>query len=205
MNKWSLAVALVAAMLLTTAPVLAGGLCATPEQAAQIGEFYDENPGMLPVLAARRLGMPAAVVASALEGELIASAPADAFAEVWAAMAGFGQANFLIMVGANVFEILSGVAPGAPSTRSQYFNLEYAHPLRGHLRPDLYSSIYAIAMPGNEDTVVRGVMFFDADGGLVFGVFISGESLDPTAEDLAKFADVMALVRSKPPACAAAG
>ena len=193
------------ALLLTTAAATGGELCANPEQVAQVAKFYTDNPGTLPVMAGRRLGMSTAAVSSALDEAQAASAPGAAFAEVWAAMTGFEQANFLIMKGQNVFEIMSGVSPGAPSTRSQYFNLKYENPLRGHLRPDLYSAIYAVALPGSEDTVIRGVMFLDEEGELVFGTFISGEALDPSPEALAKFDAVMEMVRSLPSVCASAG
>jgi len=178
-----------------------GEFCATTEQTRLIGEFYAENSGTLPVIAARRLEMSAALVSSGLSEEYAVSAPASAFAEVWAAMSSWQQANFLIMKGQNVFEILSGVASGAPSTRSDYFNLQYDHPLRGHLRPDLYASIYAVAIPGDEEVVTRGVMFFDAEGALVFGVFMSGEALRPSPGEIENFDAVMDLVRSLPSVC----
>ena len=174
--------------------------CATPDQRQQIQNFYAENPGTLPTIAARRLKLPEELVASGLPADQAASAPGEAFAEVWALMSRWEQANFLIMKGANVFEILSPVAPGAPSTRSDYYNIEYTHPLRGHLRPDLYTSIYAVAIPAKEETI-RGVLFYDPDGESVFGAFISGEALTPPASELAKFDAVMALIRSKPPVC----
>lgn len=186
-------------------PALAENLCANAEQAKQIAEFYAESPGTLPVMAARRLGMSPAVVASALDAERAVSALPDAFVDVWAAMSEWEEANFLIMQGPNVFEIMSGVSAGAPSTRSQYFNIKYDNPLRGHLRPDLYSSIYAVSLPGTEDTVIRGVMFFDADGELVFGTFVSGEALKPSPEQIGKFDDVMELIRSRPSVCPARG
>lgn len=105
------------------------------------------------------------------------------------------------MKGANVFEVFSPVAPGAPSTRSDYYNIEYSHPLRGHLRPDLYTSIYAVAIPTQEDAAFRGVIFYDPDGESVFGAFLSGEALKPPASELAKFDAVIAFIRSKPAVC----
>jgi putative heme iron utilization protein len=185
-----------------TDPVAASAACATADQAGAVEEFYAANPGMLPVIAAQRLKLAEAVVTSALGANRAVSAPGSAFADVWAVMTGWEQANFLIMKGANVFEILSGVSPGAPSETSQYFNLEYEHPLRGHLRPDLYGSIYAVALPGADDVVLRGVMFFDRDGALVFGTFISGEALTPSDSDLARFNDIWELIEANPSVCA---
>jgi len=178
-------------------------LCATEAQARQIAAFYADQPGTLPVMAARRLQLPESVVASGLGEAWSASAPGSAFGEVWSALAGIEQANFLIMKGQNVFEILSGVSAGAPSTRSDFFNIKYENPVRGHLRPDLYSAIYAVAIPGKDDAVARGVLFYDLEGALVFGVFVSGESLEPSPDVIEQFDAAMALVRTKPSVCAA--
>lgn len=188
-------------MLAPGLPALASDQCAGEDETARIREFYAQSPGTLPVIAGRRLGLTAAVVASGLDARQAASAPGEAFADVWAAMSEWELANFLIMKGQNVFEIMSGVAPGKPSTRSQYFNLDYAYPLRGHLRPDLYASIYAVALPAKNDVTVRGVMFFDADGELVFGTFVSGEALDPSPEQVRKFDAVMEQIRALPSVC----
>ncbi|HKZ73336.1 MAG TPA: ChuX/HutX family heme-like substrate-binding protein [Steroidobacteraceae bacterium] len=176
-------------------------MCATPAQAQRIQAFYEANPGTMPVIAARRLDLPEAVVVSGLPAPQAVSAPGTAFAHVWSAMTRWNEAVFLITKGANVFEILSPIAPGAPSTRSDYYNIEYKHPFRGHLRPDQYVSLYAISMPGKETTRVRGVLFYGADGASVFGAFISGEGPEPPQAELAKFDAVMAVVRSKPAVC----
>jgi len=201
-------IVLTSAVLLATAiclPItaMANEFCVTAGQARVAAKYFADNPGVLPPIAAQRLGWPDALAASGVVAAQAASAPAADFVEIWTAMASWEQANFLIMKGRNVFEILSGVSAGAPSTRSDYFNIEYDSPLRGHLRPDLMSSIYAISMPGSGDAVTRGVMFFDGDGSLVMGAFMSGESLDPGPEEIAKFDELMALVRSKRSVCSA--
>jgi putative heme iron utilization protein len=177
------------------------GACATPEQVQQVRAFYRESPGAMPAIAARRLKLPEVVVASALAPQMAASAPGKDFQEVWTAMNGWKEATFLIMKGANVFEITSAVGAGAPSKTSQYFNIEYKQPLRGHLRPDQYASIYAVAIPGKDGAVARGVLFYDSSGESVFGAFISGEGPPPPASEVAKFEAVMKLVRSKSQLC----
>jgi len=179
--------------------------CASPAQATEIRSFYRENPGTLPAIAARRLQLPEVLVASGLPPELAASAPPAAFADIWAAMTEWSDAVFLILKGADVFEIQSPVATGKPSTQSQYFNLDYGHPFRGHLRPDLYRAIYAIALPRADDEgTIRGVLFYDADGASVFGVMHSGEGPAPPPSEVAKFDAVMTLVRAQPQLCAGA-
>lgn len=180
----------------------AGDHCATAEQSAKIQAFYAENPGTMPVIVARRLGLPEAIVVSGLAGDQAASAPGSAFAEVWSAMNTWRDATFLIMKGATVFEIKSGVGQGKPSETSDYFNIEYKHPLRGHLRPDQYASIYAIQMPGETDEETnRGVIIYDDNGDSVFGVFFSGDGPDPAPIEIKKFDAVMAVVKAKPSVC----
>lgn len=195
-------------MLAMTGGAFATGLavampfCATPEQGRQVREFYAKSPGTMPAIAARRLNLPEATVASALPVEQAASMPGKHFSEVWQAMTQWKEATFLIMKGSDVFEILSGIGKTERSKTSAYTNIEYVHPLRGHLRPDLYESIYAVALPGKDDAVARGVIFYGADGASVVGVFISGET-SPPASELAKFDEVMKLVRTGTPVCAA--
>ena len=155
----------------------------------------------MPVIANRTLRFPEAVVSSGLPAEQAVSVSADAFAEVWTFMSTWKEAVFLIMKGNNVFEILTGVGEGKPSERSAYFNIEYKHALRGHLRPDQFESIYAISIPGKEDVISRGVLVYDSTGSLVFGAFISGDVLSPSASELAKFDDLWAMIKAKPSVC----
>ncbi len=176
-------------------------MCANSEQTTQIRTYFAENPGTQPAIAAIRLNLPEALVVSALDEAQAAGTTGAAFREIWAAMDEWEQATFMIMKGANVFEILSGVGTGKPSERSQYFNIEYSQPLRGHLRPDLYASIYAVAIPVKDDVVSRGVIFFDANGASVFAAFISGDSMQTTPAEIAKFDAVMAMVRAAPDTC----
>jgi putative heme iron utilization protein len=184
-------------------PVIAASFCATPAQLQQVREFYASNPGTMPAIAARRLNLPEATVASALPAAESASLPGSHFATVWAAMTQWQEATFLIMKGANVFEIRSGVGKAERSKTSAYTNIEYVHPLRGHLRPDLYQSIYAVALPGRNGAVARGIIFYDGEGASVFGAFVSGDEPAPPSE-IAKFDRVMKLVRAGPVVCPSA-
>ncbi len=200
--KSRLATSLVLALggALAAQQAAADPFCATPEQTRQIREFYRNNVMTMPTIAARKLGIPEAVVVSGLQPEQAASTSGKDFAEIWGAMTRWKEATFLIMKGPNVFEVLSGIGNIERSKSSSYTNIEYVHPLRGHLRPDLYESIYAVSLPGKDGEAARGILFFDAEGASVFGAFMSGET-SPPASEIAKFDEVMALVRSKAPVC----
>lgn len=185
----------------TAAP--AGDFCATPGEAQQVTAFYAANPGTMPPIAAARLELPEATVVSALGPDVAASAPGADFAEIWAKLGELGELTFLVMKGPNVFEIRSKAGRGTPSKSSRYFNIEYAQPLRGHLRPDLYSSIYALKLAAKDpaQAAARGILVYDASGASVFGAFIGGDGPPPTAAELAAFDALFELVRSKTPVC----
>ncbi len=59
-------IAIVFSIVLSTGPVAAlsssfdatNGMCASPEQAQQIQEFYNANAGAMPTIAASKLSMP---------------------------------------------------------------------------------------------------------------------------------------------------
>ena len=203
-SKGFLSITLALAGVMASGAVQAEDLCATEQETEQVRAFFEENPGAVPFSAARRLGLAEAKVAAALPAEQAVSASGSAFAEVWAALSGVSEALFLITKGNSVFEVMSGVSPGAPSTRSRYFNIEYEEPLRGHLRPDEYAAIYAVDLgSGDSEGQAQGLLFYDVQGELIFGVFISGEGLVATAEDAAHFASAKALIAAKPSVCEA--
>ena len=84
-----------------------------------------------------------------------------------------------------------------------FFNLEPGGaPLGGHLRPDLYSAIYAVRLEGR-DGPVRGVVFLDEAGEGVFGVYL-GEG-EAAAARAGQFEQTWALMQSLPRACPAPG
>jgi len=202
-KNWRGAATLAAVAMSMGSAASAQDMCASEEQAQQIQAFYAENPGTMTPIASQRLNLPEALVVSGLSAEQAASTTGDAFMDVWTNMTTWEKATFLVMKGKNVFEIETAIAPVKKSETSDYTNIEYIHPLRGHLRPDLYSSISAVVMPVEGRPTIRGVVFFDPDGSSIMGAFISGEGAgEPPAEELAKFDALMAMIREKPPVCA---
>ena len=182
-------------------PVVAANHCATVEQIQQIREFYADKPGAMPVTVAKKLGFSAEVVTSGLPADQAISVSSEAFTDVWALMSEWKEAVFVIINGDNIFEVLTGVGAGRPSATSEYFNIEYRYPLRGHLRPDRYGTIYAVAIPRNQNKISRGVLMVDEDGAVLFGVYISGNVLSPSDSELAKFNKLWALIEAKPSVC----
>jgi putative heme iron utilization protein len=167
------------AVLLMGGPLLAEELCASSEQRQIIQDFLAENSGMMPIMAARDLQMPEAIVASAYASEQAASTTGDAFIDVWTAMKGLDQVTVLIIKDADVFEIPSKIGMGEFSDTNDFYNLSHDQPFSGHLRPDLYSSIYVLKIPYGEERVGRAIFFYKSNGEPAFGTLISGRGPSP--------------------------
>jgi len=200
----SAVVLLAVAALLGPAPLTAADdLCATQEQTQKIRQFLAENPGMLPAIATRSLKLPEAVIASGLPAEQAVGTSKDGFAKVWESITSWTEATTMIIKDGSVFEVQGPLPPGEPSTRSKYFNLgtHQGAGLGGHVRPDLLSSIYPIAVAGEGGAATRGVVFHGPSGESVFSVYVSAEGSQPSAEDLVKFEATMALIKSVPRVC----
>lgn len=180
----------------------AAPVCATPEQTAIVrSAMAGKAPSPLAAVAAQ-LKLPEAVVASALPPEQAHGIAPENFAAVWKSLERWDDAMTLVMRGSDVIEIAGPVGIGEPSKRSKYFNLERrGGGLAGHLRPDLYSAIYALDIPGKDGGGLRGVSFLDAAGGAVFSVFVPGEGAPPPPAVVRRFEETLALVRAQPAIC----
>ena len=202
MNKRIIKTALfVVGVVCWTGPSASEPICASPEQAQRIQNFYNDNPGTTPLVAAGRLKLPEAVIASSLPTDQAASTRGENFKQVWAAMTTWEKPTTIIPKGADVFEVFSPISSGATSKENPFFNLSHDHALGGHLRPDLYSSIYAYSLPRKEGVVIRGVFFYDEFGASIFGVMMSGKGPQPAETEISKFEHLMVLIRSLPPVC----
>jgi putative heme iron utilization protein len=146
--------------------------------------------------------------AGTTEAAALASAPdravgvaGRAFDEVWRSLQSWPSAVTVISKADQVFEVHGRIPPGAPSKISRYFNLEQnASGISGHLRPDAYAAIYAASLP-SRDRTEHGVLFFDAAGALIFGVYVPSEHGTEDPEILAAFEATKATLRTLPAAC----
>lgn len=196
----------ISALLLTIgvaggAQAAAESFCASAEQAQMVREFYAQNPGASPVVAARQLKLPEALIGSGLPVDQVAATGADGFEQIWSALTEWDKAIVIVPKGADVIEVFSRVSPGEMSPDNPRFNLTHDNPFAGHLRPDLYSAIYAYRVPGKKGTVTRGVFFYDQSGASVFAVMMSGKGPPAPPGEVEKFDELMALVRSFPSVC----
>ncbi|MEE2821414.1 MAG: ChuX/HutX family heme-like substrate-binding protein [Acidobacteriota bacterium] len=192
------------ALSLVSGLALAENSCASSEQQQIIQNFFAENPNVMPVMAARALKMPEAIVASSYSPDYMASTTGNAFPDVWMAMSNLEKVTVLITKDDDVFEISSGIGLGAFSDTSPRYNLNHDYPFSGHLRPDLYSSIYAIAIPYpqyGEGKVGRGIFFYKSNGEAAFGILVSGRGPSPSSEQIDQFDEIMAMIEARPSAC----
>lgn len=180
---------------------VAAPACATPAQVSAVGAaLAGKEPGPLYGVAAS-LKLPEAVVASALPAAEAHGVSASHFAQIWKSLESWDDAMSLVTKGANIIEIRGRVGIGEPSKRSKFFNISReGGGLTGHLRPDLYASIYAVSRPGKESTL-RGVTFYDQAGDAVFSVFLPGEGETPSAAVVRQFEATWTLMRSLPTLC----
>jgi putative heme iron utilization protein len=191
------------ALLLTGcgASALAGSsLCASPEQATSVQALYAQSPVPPTFMAAGKLGIPEALVASAISGKQVVGTTGAGFEAVWKSLQEWEDATVLVLKGGQVFEVHGRIPPGDPSTKSQFFNLnETGAGLGGHLRPDLLGAIYAVDLVGAQGPV-RGVTFTDAAGEGIFGVYLP-EGADPKPALLAQFEKTRAVIAALPRVC----
>lgn len=179
----------------------AESLCAAAKQVAPIRAAFAKPNPPLPFAVAQELKLPEALIASALPGDQAYGVDAAHFQTVWKSLQAWDQSVFIVMKGGNVFEAYGKVFAGEPSKRSKFFNLHgEGAGMSGHLRPDLLASIYVVALQG-KDAVTRGVLFYDAKGESVFGVFIPGEGAAPSATAVAKFQETATEIRALPALC----
>lgn len=183
--------------------VAADALCASPAQRAAVAAAFAKPNPPAPFSAARELKMPEAVIMSALPASQAHGVAATHFQTIWKSLETWEKSVFVVMKGGHVFEAYGRVFAGEPSKRSNFFNLHGdGAGMSGHLRPDLLSSIYVIAVPG-KDSVTRGVLFYDAQGEAAFGVYLPGEGSPPTAAQISQFEDTAAEIRALPGVCSA--
>lgn len=175
-------------------------LCASSEQAAAVRALYATPPAPPTFMAAGKLGLAEAVVASALGATQAIGTSGAGFEAVWNSLRGWPGATAVIVKGGQVLEVHGPVPTGAPSTKSKFYNLTAdGAGLGGHLRPDLIGAIYAVNLEGAQGPL-RGVTFVDLAGDSIFGMYLP-EAGSPSKEQLARFDQTWNVIKALPRAC----
>jgi putative heme iron utilization protein len=185
----------------TLAHAQSSALCADASQGRQIqAAFAKENPPALHQAAAA-LSLPEALIVSGLGAERAYGIGGEYFTRVWKMLESWQTAVVVVMKGGHVFETHGPIQPGEPSKRSKFFNLHgHQDGMSGHLRPDLVGSIYAISLPAKDETL-RGILFYDAQGDIAFGVYVPGEGATPPPALIAQFEATRKEISALPAIC----
>ena len=200
-----------------TAPLQAGShqtappqvSCATEAEADDVTAYFADNHG-LPAIAAQRLGLAETVVASALPAGDAIGTDAGIFNDVWTRLTELDSALILVLKEGHVFEMRGPIPPGTPSTRSNYFNVEFPEEeagagdpdgFSGHLRPDLLTAIYAFKLPGEGGVPVRSLFFYGPSGNSDFGVVLAAGESEESAANRAAFEEIWQMIAAAPRLC----
>ncbi len=184
-----------------TAPLAAATpWCATNEQRSAVRTAMADPAKPAPFRIAAKLALPEATVQSALAPASY-GIEASHFRSVWSSLTTWDEAVTVVMKGGHIFETHGRIPEGEPSKRSQFFNLKsVAEGMHGHLRPDLLSAIYVMELAIGDETQ-RGVLFYDKQGDIAFGVYLPGEGHTPTTATLQQFAATRRLIEQQPALC----
>lgn len=187
--------------VVSMAPLAAASpLCATSEQRSLIQAAMADPAKPAPYRVAAKLSLPEATVQSALAPASY-GVDASVFRSVWSSLTAWDEAVTVVMKGGHIFETHGRIPEGEPSKRSQFFNLKSeAEGMHGHLRPDLLSAIYVMELAIGDETQ-RGVLFYDKQGDIAFGIYLPGEGHTPTTATLQQFAATRSLIEKQPALC----
>ncbi|NJL09031.1 MAG: heme utilization cystosolic carrier protein HutX, partial [Methylacidiphilales bacterium] len=141
------------------------------------------NPGLVIEQAAHEYGVSARDVVEALPVSMRRFAPASAFEEVMADIAGWGEVTVIVHTVDGIFEMTANVPRG--EVGHGYFNLMSSSGLHGHLRHDRCGGLGFVERPfmGKPSAAV---LFFNIDGGIMFKVFVGRDEKPRAARRTAR-------------------
>lgn len=187
-------------------------ICANASETILVREFYtDKRPGVPLPVPARSLELSETIIASALPADqtIGAVATVEGVRTVWESIETWGADTDVSLVfavnGSHTFNFPSKVPMTQPDDGSGFQDIyaDNGDGVHGHLLRSQVSYIYAAKLPGaqtnNEKT--RTVGFYDAEGGLVLGVYasIADGKGDPRA--IANFDNSWHAIAALPRAC----
>ncbi|NJO54693.1 MAG: heme utilization cystosolic carrier protein HutX, partial [Bacteroidales bacterium] len=136
---------------------------------AELAQRIAANPGLVIEQAAAQFEVSARDVVAALPASMRRFAPASAFEEVMADIAGWGEVTVIVHTEDGIFEMTTNVPRG--EIGHGYFNLMSSSGLHGHLRHDRCGGLGFLERPfmGKPSAAI---LFFNIDGGIMFKVFV---------------------------------
>ncbi|MBL8269648.1 ChuX/HutX family heme-like substrate-binding protein [Steroidobacter sp.] len=185
--------------------------CASAQQSTEVRAFYASLPSAPPLVARRHMNLPEEIVSSGLSAEHATGVSGQHFNAVWQSVSEWPYGFFILDQKGWIMKFQAPVPPLLGNERKDAFTDVKApgeNGLISHFRPDLVTSIHAVALPGGKgrdgkqrEGMTRAVIFYDASRESVFGIYASlaGEALP--AEAIPAFDKTMALMRALPQVC----
>ncbi|RTL52861.1 MAG: heme utilization cystosolic carrier protein HutX [Bradyrhizobiaceae bacterium] len=152
---------------------------------ADLRKYMAENPGAVIEDVAREKNVTARVVLEALPEEMRRFAPGTGFVPAMQEIATWGEVTLIVHTDDGIFEITDPVSNG--EIGRGYFNLSKPKGLHGHLRHERCAAIAFVERPfvGKSSAFVA---FVNADGGIMFKVFVGrDEQRQLKTDQLEKF------------------
>jgi putative heme utilization carrier protein HutX len=151
----------------------------TADGRSRLAARLAENPDGVIETLAREHGVSTLDATRMLPGRTARWAPAEAFGDVMADLAGWGEVMFIVHTPGIVLECKGAVPPG--TFGRGYYNMHGDSPIGGHIRAERCAAIAFVRRPfmGRESCSIQ---FFDTDGEAMFKVFVrrgADRSLDP--------------------------
>lgn len=186
---------MISSILLTSAATAAPQPpCASAAEMKAVRAFYAQLPSAPSLVARRHMKLPEEIVASDLPAEQAASVGGAYFKAVWDSLSQWPVAFFIMDQKGWIMKFEAPVPALLGNQRKDDFTDVKAPGESGlisHIRPDLVTSIHAVALPrggvGRDGRMragmTRAVIFYDASRESVLGLYASlaGEELNAAA------------------------
>ena len=174
--------------------------CPTEMEAGKVRAFYEENRTTLPISAVRQLRLPEMKITASLPSTIANGTSGSAFSRVWGKLEGLQKVTIMIVVEGSLFEVHSDIPAGVPSKRSSFFNLAPGNALGGHLNPQSIHAIYSLHLPMERDDMYA-IIFYNELGQQAFGFYLAGEGRKASEEEILRFREIEALIKSSASIC----
>jgi len=203
---------LLTAIACTAVPAQAAPPCASADEAATIRHYYDKiRPGAPPPVPGRLYRMKEATVVSALPAERaygVRSSPL-LFDRLWKSVDAWGAETQVGLVftsgGHHAWNFPSKVPITQASTSAAMYDMyaDGGNGVHGHITQSDVDSIWALELPGAKaGEFTRILAFYDADGDLILGIYVSAAGKDFDARALQGFERTKVLLQAEPRICA---
>ncbi len=185
--------------------------CAAPEQATAVRSFYAALPSAPPLVARRHMNLAEEIVSSGLPTEYATGVSGAHFKTVWDSVSQWPLAFFIMDQKGWIMKFEEPVPALLGNERKDAFTDVKgpgANGLISHIRPDLVTSIHAVALPGGvgrdgktREGMTRAVIFYDASKESIFGLYASLAGEDLKKDAIPAFEKTMAMMRTLPQVC----